>query len=131
MTAKAGFSLLELLIVLAITGILASVSFPLYQEYLYRSYRLEAVQQLLLLANKQELWLADHGHYQPDLSILGYTATDKSPFYFSVELTADGLEYQLKAEALQASMMERNCRVLLLSHSGQRDALPADGGCWL
>jgi len=131
MVAKAGFSLLELLIVLAITSMLAAVSFPLYQEYLYRSYRLEAMQQLLLLANKQELWLADYGRYQSDLSILGYTATDKAPFYYSVELIAEGLGYQLRAEAVQAPMKERSCRVLLLSHSGKRGALPIDDNCWL
>ncbi|WP_329604933.1 type IV pilin protein [Spartinivicinus ruber] len=49
-----GFSLIELLIVVAIVGILAAVGYPSYQEYVRKSMRSDAQSALMQLANAME-----------------------------------------------------------------------------
>ncbi len=60
---SAGFTLIELMIVVAILGILAAVALPRYRSYLYRSKTTEAVSFLAEIKSRQESYRADFGQY--------------------------------------------------------------------
>jgi type IV pilus assembly protein PilE len=51
---QAGFTLIELMIVVAIVGILVAIAYPSYSDYLVRSRRAEAKQGLIELAQMLE-----------------------------------------------------------------------------
>lgn len=86
---RAGFSLLELLIVVSIVAILASIVLPNYSDALQRGRRVDAITALLNVQIAQERWRANHSSYASfdDLGL--------------AELSADG-HYQLALDALTA-----------------------------
>ncbi len=61
--ADQGFTLIELMIVVAIIGILAAVAIPSFQAYLQRSKTSEAVTFLGEIRQRQEAYRAEFGQY--------------------------------------------------------------------
>lgn len=58
-----GFTLIEVIVTVAIVGLLASIALPSYQQYVVRSNR-SAVQQFMLdIANRQEQFMLDVRSY--------------------------------------------------------------------
>jgi prepilin-type N-terminal cleavage/methylation domain-containing protein len=61
--SRAGFSLMELMIVVAITGILALTAIPTFQSYIYRARTSEAISFLGVIKLRQESTKAEFGAY--------------------------------------------------------------------
>lgn len=53
----AGFTLMELMIVVAVVGILASIAVPSYRQYLLRGHRNAAKAEMLDIANREQQFL--------------------------------------------------------------------------
>lgn len=75
MTIPKGFSLLELMIVVAVLGILGSIVYPSYQEYIREANRSEAIAELQKLIAAQERYFLNNRQYATKLTELGF-ATD-------------------------------------------------------
>ncbi len=60
---RRGFSLIEMMIVVAIVGILAAISIPSYQSYTQRSRTAEAFTFLAEIRQRQEAYRAEFGQY--------------------------------------------------------------------
>jgi prepilin-type N-terminal cleavage/methylation domain-containing protein len=70
---RRGFSLMELMIVVAITGILAAIAIPTFTGYLHKARAAEATQFLGVIKLKQEAYRAEFGQY---LQFAGATPAD-------------------------------------------------------
>jgi type IV pilus assembly protein PilE len=68
-----GFTLLEVIIVVAIVAILTALAVSAYGRYVLRSHRAEAHQALMALADGEERWYATYNRYTDDLSQFGFT----------------------------------------------------------
>ena len=123
------FSLMELLIVIAIIGILTAICYPSYQHYVQRTYRTEATTTLLQLANNQEHYLADHGSYTADLAVLGVASSSR--YSFEVLLSEQNQAYELHALAQGPQQADTPCGLFTLNHLGQRNqSSPQTLSCW-
>ena len=70
-----GFTLIELMIVVAIIGILAAIAIPQYQDYVARSQVSEAVQLMGGAKTAVEEYVSQEGAF-PDGTTAGQTAND-------------------------------------------------------
>ena len=69
-----GFTLIELMIVIAIIGILAAIAVPKFSFYRYRSYNAAALNDLRNTANAQEAYYVDESTYCSSMaSLVGST----------------------------------------------------------
>jgi type IV pilus assembly protein PilE len=67
-----GFTLIELMITVAIVGLLAAVAYPSYTSYTKKATRRAAQAQMLDLANRQQQYLLSNRTYVADLATVGY-----------------------------------------------------------
>ena len=72
-----GFTLIELMIVVAIIGILAAVAIPSYQDYTAREQVTEAVSLTSAFKTGLAEFYADSGTYPSNLTAIGTTTSGK------------------------------------------------------
>lgn len=71
MRKQHGFTLIELVITVAVVGILAAIALPSYQQYVIRSKRSAAQAQMMDIANREQQFLLANRSYA-DKAALGY-----------------------------------------------------------
>lgn len=127
--ASSGFTLVELLIVVAIIGILASVAYPSYIDFALRSNRSEGQRELVHLANLQEQLYVDSRAYTTDMTKLGLAA---DPYItengiYSIDATVTGETFTLTATAKSTQLKDTSCLTMTITDTGKKT--PASN-CW-
>jgi type IV pilus assembly protein PilE len=126
-----GFTLVELLISIAVIGIISSIAYPSYIDNISRANRTEAQRELLKLANLQEQYFIDHREYTTDMTLLGASAdpyiTDSG--LYSIDTAVVGITYTLVATATGSQVAnDSSCLTISITDTGSKTATSAH--CW-
>lgn len=124
-----GFTLMELLITVAIVGILASVAYPSYSDFVIRSNRSEAQRELMRFANLQEQVFVDRRSYAADMTGLGEssaTILTESKNYRIRVINQTRTTFTLRAIAQNNQVNDVGCVRLNIDQLGTKT--PAT--CW-
>ena len=150
MRLNRGFTLIELMIVIAIIGILASIAYPSYQSSVLKTRRAEGKSALMQLMMAQERYYSQHNTYRaftadPNEKTFTWFSgnTDRASFYQLSAQPCLGSSIQdcvlLSAtpggEFVNTSFKDDTCQILTLDSRGQKGAagkaMPeAPTACW-
>ena len=125
-----GFSMVELLVAVAVVGILAAIAIPSYNSYTIRGSRLSAQGELLNLASVQEKIFLNSNAYSPSVTTaydgtsaggLGRTSglTSDGKYTLSLNITTPSQTYTLTATPV-SSKSQANDGNISISENGQR-----------
>lgn len=141
-----GFTLIELMIVVAIVGILAAIAFPSYRNYVIKSHRAVAKSALSEMAARQEAFLADRKTYATtSLAQLGYPAattyllggkdyassSSNAIYSLAISTGATATTYTITATPLGSQTRDTDCAILGIDNVGRKTASgPKGSACW-
>ena len=123
-----GFTLIEILIVVAILGVLASIALPAYQNSVLRSGRAEAKGELLIVASDQERFFSSNNAYVVDATPLNtgdaITRTTETGLYtIAIAACGAGIGTCFTATATpQGNQANDACTTLSIDSIGVRGA---------
>ncbi|MEH8018700.1 type IV pilin protein [Rheinheimera muenzenbergensis] len=120
----AGFTLVELMIAVAIVGILAAVALPSYQAYVQRSNRAAAVACLTEIAQFMERNYTQNMRYNPVGFVLPafQCGTELAARYQFSSVAADLGQRTYTLQAVPTTLQQDNCGTLTLNQAGRKGA---------
>ena len=127
---QGGFSLIELMIVVAIVGILAAIAYPSYGEYVKKTRRADA--HLALLSGVQAMERCRSTNYSYASPCTVPSASPEG--YYTISLTTQSATaFVITATATGAQSTDTDCPTVTLDHLGTQGPLgtgDAPSVCW-
>jgi type IV pilus assembly protein PilE len=126
-TREHGFTLIELMVVVAIVAILAAIAIPSFADQMRKSRRAEAVSSLQDAQLRLERWRVDH----KDFTGSGVAITDTAFYDFTVTAAVATPNLYSVSAAPLGSQQKDMCGTMTISVSaGVVTKTPADKSCW-
>lgn len=133
---KRGFTLIELMVTVAIVAIIASIALPAYQNFVFRARRADGREMLQRIAAAQERFYTNRNRYTNDLTTnaglnMGTTNSEAGHYALAIVVDAPGQSYTLTATP-QGSQVNDACANLTVNNVGARgfSGSETNGSCW-
>lgn len=141
MNNRRGFSLVELMIAVAIIGILSAIAVPQYTSYVAKGNRSEALRELVTVLNLEEQFMIENRTYTANVTELGFDAnpftSENGKYKIHVEAIDDITSNYLVVATAETKQAEIDplCYKLMMSYLGEKSAESTDGDdtsdiCW-
>jgi type IV pilus assembly protein PilE len=136
--AARGFTLIELMVVVAVIGILAAIAYPSYTQYIQKARRVDAKTALLDLGTRQERFFSTNNTYTKTPSELGYggvfpldVLTGGSAFYQLNVTTATSTAFTASAIPVNGQLLDK-CGTYTLTQLGAQNVTGtlSAADCW-
>jgi len=130
MNNNKGFTLIELMIVVAIIAILAVFAYPSYTHYKIRTNRAEAQSEMMRIAQRLQSYYVIHHNYTAATLENGTTTQDypASNSLYRITLTRNGQTYSLTAEPKTGAVQDGSGS-LTLDSTGMKCWEKTSGAC--
>ena len=127
-----GMTLIELMIVIVIISVLASVALPSWNAMVQKSRRSDAVNILLLAQVEQEKYRANNTSYAASMSDLGLSTYDSSAreHYQVTVQSASATAYLITAAPNEAQAGDTECGTFAIRQTGPEHSGYAALSCW-
>jgi type IV pilus assembly protein PilE len=125
----AGFTLLELMITVAVLSLLVVIALPSYEAYVLRANRSEAIDALMRAAVCQEQIFSRSGRYTAQIGDCRDELSTLSGAYVISFDSVDDQGYVARATP-QGKQTDDSCGALTLNQAGLRGAGGDVGKCW-
>jgi len=134
-----GFTLIELMIAVAIVGILAAIATASYQNAILRSARAEARAALLNVQVAQEKVFLQYNRFAEDDSELAADPTSSAPGLriptttsngkYKISLSGTGADYTATATATGSQSKDTHCAQFQITNTGDKGGT-TNADCW-
>jgi type IV pilus assembly protein PilE len=136
-----GFSLIELMVAIAIVGVLAAIAVPSYRTYVLQAHRTDAVRTLTSYRQALERCYSQNFTYvnavtTPCPAATGAATTSPNGYYnVTFTVTAAPPAYTILATATGTQVKDTNCASMQVTSAGAQTALNSAGAdstqiCW-
>jgi type IV pilus assembly protein PilE len=135
-----GMTLIELMIVVAILGIIVAIGYPSYQDHVKKARRTEGMGELLEMADRMERHYSDTGSYdQTDgtdmTAAVIYRATTQNGYYaLSIDNGTDNLQFTARAAPTsKGNQNSDKCGTFVLNSQGTKSVTGGSlsaADCW-
>lgn len=118
-----GFTLIELMVVVAIVGILAAIAYPSYEEQMFKTRRSDAEVGLTQVSNEEQQYFANHNSY--DLTLAG--PSPKGFYSIGVWVSPTYTSHYVLSATPVATGPQANDGTFYLGSNGAKNYLPPGG----
>lgn len=120
-----GFTLIELMIVVAIVAILAMIAIPSFADQMRKSRRAEAISSMQDAQLRLERWRVDHADYSGS----GATIANNNHYTYTITATAGSNDYKIEAVP-KGGQSKDSCGTLSITVTSGGHPTKVPSSCW-
>ena len=126
-----GFTLIELMIVVAIVAIISAIAYPSYQDSVRKANRSDAMDAMLDTAQRLERCYTAFGSYNNGGCSVPASVTSTKGYY-TVAVTTAAATYSLTGTPVagKPQAQDAQCTSFTLTNTGQKTSTGTSATCW-